>query len=111
MRELHLEKGIDVIDVPSVRERPTIHYKQTDDLLAAVLIECPYFSVEKWVVKGEANLFQHHPFLLVSVIEGDGIMIAGGHEYPFRKGDHILLPSGLGEYKLAGHANCIVSHL
>ncbi len=38
-------------------------------------------------------------------------MIAGGHEYPFRKGDHILLPSGLGEYKLAGHANCIVSHL
>ncbi|ATL40317.1 mannose-6-phosphate isomerase, class I [Bacillus velezensis] len=111
MRELHLEKSIEVIDIPSVRERPTVQYKQTDDLLAAVLIECPYFSVEKWDVKGGANLFQHHPFLLVSVIEGDGIMIAGGHEYPFRKGDHILLPSGLGEYKLAGHANCIVSHL
>ena len=98
-------------DVPAVRERPTVQYKQTDDLLAAVLIECPYFSVEKWDVKGEANLFQNHPFLLVSVIEGDGIMIAGGHEHPFRKGDHILLPSGLGEYKLAGHAKCIVSHL
>ena len=99
-----------MIDVPSVRELPTVHYKQTDDLLAAILIECPYFSVEKWDVKGEANLFQHQPFLLVSVIEGDGIMIAGGHEYPFRK-EIIFSCLPVWENINWYHANCIVSHL
>lgn len=38
-------------------------------------------------------------------------MISGEYVYPFKKGDHMLLPHGLGEFKLEGYAECIVSHL
>ncbi|MDP4526229.1 mannose-6-phosphate isomerase, class I [Bacillus halotolerans] len=111
LRELHLEKSIEVIDVPFAPEQQTVQYKQTDDLHIAVLIECPYFSVEKWELTGSASLKQQKSFLLVSVIEGEGRIISGERTYDFKKGDHMLLPYGFGEFKLAGDAECIVSNL
>ncbi|MFT0800934.1 mannose-6-phosphate isomerase, class I [Bacillus swezeyi] len=110
-RELHLEKSIDVIDIPSAPDQQTVQYEQTDDLQAALLIECPYFSVKKWDVKGAACLKQEKPFLLISVIDGEGRIMSSENEYSFKKGDHMLLPSGFGEFKLMGHAECIVSSL
>ncbi|MCY7788049.1 mannose-6-phosphate isomerase, class I [Bacillus inaquosorum] len=111
MRELHLEKSIEVIAVPSIPVRQTVQYDQTDDLHIATLIECAYFSVEKWSLSGSARLKQQKPFLLVSVIEGKGRMISGDNVNTFQKGDHMLLPFGFGQFKLEGQAECIVSHL
>lgn len=100
-----------MIEVPSIPERHTVHHKQIEDLLTTTLIECAYFSVGKWNLSGSASLKQQKPFLLISVIEGEGRMISGEYVYPFKKGDHMLLPHGLGEFKLEGYAECIVSHL
>ncbi|MCY9010812.1 mannose-6-phosphate isomerase, class I [Bacillus inaquosorum] len=111
MRELHLEKSIEVIAVPSIPDRQTVQYEQTDDLHIATLIECAYFSVKKWSLSGSARLKQQKPFLLVSVIEGEGRMISGEYVNTFKKGDHMLLPFGFGQFKLEGQAECIVSHL
>ncbi len=66
MRELHLEKSIEVIAVPSIPDRQTVQYEQTDDLHIATLIECAYFSVKKWSLSGSARLKQkNHSFLSV----------------------------------------------
>ncbi|MBU8708669.1 MULTISPECIES: mannose-6-phosphate isomerase, class I [Bacillus] len=111
LRELHLKKSIEVIEVPSIPERHTVHHEQIEDLLTTTLVECAYFSVGKWNLSGSASLKQQKPFLLISVIEGEGRMISGEYVYPFKKGDHMLLPHGLGEFKLEGYAECIVSHL
>ncbi|MBL3648849.1 mannose-6-phosphate isomerase, class I [Bacillus sp. RHFS10] len=111
MRELHLEKSIEVIEVPSIPDRQSVHYEQTDDLLTTTFIECAYFSVEKWSLSGYVSLKQQKPFLLVSVIEGEGRIISDGSVNRFKKGDHMLLPYGFGEFKLEGQAECIVSHL
>ncbi|WP_307894600.1 mannose-6-phosphate isomerase, class I [Bacillus swezeyi] len=111
LRELHLEKSIDVIDVSSAPNQPAIYVEQTEDLRVTTFIECPYFSVKKWDVKGAASLKQEKPFLLVSVIEGEGCIISGENEYVFKKGDQILLPYGFGEFELSGHTQCIVSSL
>ncbi|MBY8912866.1 mannose-6-phosphate isomerase, class I [Bacillus sp. YC2] len=110
-RELHLEKSIEVIDVPSAPDRQTVQYEQTDDLLTAALVECPYFSVRKWDLSGSASVKQQKPFLLVSVIKGEGTIFTGEHENHFKKGDHMLLPCGIEQFKLSGHAKCIVSNL
>ncbi|MEC2065062.1 mannose-6-phosphate isomerase, class I [Bacillus inaquosorum] len=111
MRELHLEKSIEVIAVPSIPDRQTVQYEQTDDLHIATLIECAYFSVKKWSLSGSVRLKQQKPFLLVSVIKGEGRMISGEYVNTFKKGDHMLLPFGFGQFKLEGQAECIVSHL
>ncbi|MHA6489121.1 mannose-6-phosphate isomerase, class I [Bacillus cabrialesii] len=111
LRELHLEKSIEVIEAPSIPDRQPVQYEQRDHLLTATLIECAYFSVEKWSLSGYVSLKQQKPFLLVSVIAGEGRMISGENVSTFKKGDHMLLPSGFGEFKLEGQAECIVSHL
>lgn len=111
LRELHLEKSIEVIDVPFTEHQPEIRQEQTNDLCVTTFIECPYFSVKKWEVKGTARLKQEKPFLLVSVIKGGGSITSNGHEYSLKKGDHILLPDGFGQFELSGHAECIVSSL
>ncbi|MFN2747375.1 mannose-6-phosphate isomerase, class I [Bacillus sp. z60-18] len=111
LRDLHLEKSIDVINVPFLPEERTVQYEQTDDLASATLIEGPYFSVAKWELKGTACLKQEKPFLLISIIEGQGRVISGEREYGFQKGDHMLLPNGFGEFELNGHTKCIVSSI
>ncbi|MEC1356260.1 mannose-6-phosphate isomerase, class I [Bacillus sonorensis] len=111
LRELHLEKSIEVIDVPSAPHQPAVHTEKTDDLHVTTFIECRYFSVEKWDLSGSAGFKQEKPFLLTSVIKGEGSIISGENEYVFKKGDHILLPHGFGEFELSGHAQFIVSSL
>ncbi|WP_338444155.1 mannose-6-phosphate isomerase, class I [Bacillus spizizenii] len=111
LRELHLEKSIEVIEVPSILDRQTVHHEQIEELFTTTLIECAYFSVKKWNLSGSASLQQQNPFLLISVIEGEGRMKSSGYVYTFKKGDHMLLPYGFGEFKLEGQAECIVSHL
>ncbi|MDA1475166.1 mannose-6-phosphate isomerase, class I [Bacillus changyiensis] len=111
LRELHLEKSIDVIDVPFTAKQPTIQYKKIDDLHVTLFIESPFFSVEKWDLTGSVSLKQEKPFLLISVINGEGHMITNGNEYALKKGDHLLLPDRYGDFQLSGHIECIVSSL
>lgn len=110
-RKLHLEKSMEVIEVPSILDQQTVYHEQIEDLMITILIDCAYFSVKKWDLSGSASLQQQKPFLLISVIEGDGRVISSGYVNSFKKGDHILLPYGFGEFKLEGQAECIVSHL
>lgn len=101
-----------MIDVPSSPGREDVQYETSGNVKTAALIECPYFSVAKWDVKGSAWFKQDKPFLLVSVIEGEGQINAScGNDFSFKKGDHMLLPAGFGEFTIAGRAECIVSSL
>ncbi|MCD2370522.1 mannose-6-phosphate isomerase, class I [Bacillus sp. BS3(2021)] len=112
LRELHLQKSIEVIDVPSSPGREDVQYETSGNVKTAAMIECPYFSVAKWDVKGSACFKQDKPFLLVSVIEGEGQINAScGNDFSFKKGDHMLLPAGFGEFTIDGRAECIVSSL
>lgn len=111
LRELHLEKSIEVTETPCIQKQLSVKHEKIEDLSVTNFIECPYFSVEKWELDGSASLKQEKPFLLVSVIEGEGELIKEGEHFFFKKGDHFLLPSYFGEYNLRGNTNCIVSSL
>lgn len=58
LRELHLEKSIEVIETPFVSDQRTIQYEKIEDLHVTTFIECSYFSVRKWELDGVANLTQ-----------------------------------------------------
>ena len=55
------------------------------------------------------NLTQKSPFLLLSVIDGEGELMHGNETYRFEEGDHFILPSNFGEYKIVGRAEVIVA--
>ena len=105
-RELHVEKSIDVITVPakpveeSVRSVLDLPKNTLNELYA-----CDYYHIFKLDVEGEAAFEQSYPFLLGSVLEGDGIINGN----PVGKGDHFILPNGFGRVECTGTMSLIVS--
>lgn len=111
LRELHLEKSKDVINVPYSPEQLSLKTKTRGTTKITNFIESNYFTVYKWSVGGEASFNQEVPFLLLSVIEGKGVLVKDKEEYYIEKGSHFLLPFGFKEFSLKGNMELIVSHV
>lgn len=105
-RELHVEKSIDVITVPakpvadSVKSALDLPKNQLNELY-----RCQYYDIFKLDVEGTMTFAQKFPFLVMSVIDGDGII----DSQPVKKGDHFILPCGYGEAALQGNMSIIAS--
>ncbi len=110
-RELHIEKALDVTQVPHVDPSCETKTMQIGGLTVTTFIESEYFTVQKWELDGESAVEQNHDFLLASALEGQGEMVSGDHSYPFKKGDHFIIPYGFGNVHLRGTAQLIVSHI
>lgn len=105
-RELHIDKSIDVITVPAKSVAESI--MKVDDLPVNqmnLLISCDYYKVWKMDVTKPVTIDQEYPFLIMSVIEGDGLI----NGQMIRKGDHFILPNEYGEVKLQGSMQLIAS--
>ncbi|MDM5190837.1 mannose-6-phosphate isomerase, class I [Bacillus sp. DX4.1] len=111
LRELHLQKGIDVVETPFTFTQQKSQYADIDDLHVTSFIECPYFSVKKWELHGSALLNQQKGFLLVSVIDGKGELVKEDKRYSLEKGDHFILPNSFGEYEITGNTECIIASI
>lgn len=105
-RELHIEKSIDVIAVPakSVEDSVTSAIGLPENRLNE-LYACGYYQIYKLDVNGTCSFAQNHPFLLMSVLEGSGIV----NGQPVKKGDHFILPCGFGDVEMQGEMSLVVS--
>lgn len=105
-RELHVDKSIDVIDVPA---------KSVEDSVMSTLglpvnklneiYSCQYYTVFKADIDGSMEFEQKYPYLAVSVLDGNGSI--DGQQV--RKGDHLILPYGYGTVALGGRMSIIAS--
>lgn len=109
-RDLHLVKALDVIKVPHVDSSIEQKVHTIGGTTITTFIEDECFTVSRWELDGEASLDQDEDFLLVSILEGSGQIHANGQDFPFTKGDHFLLPAGLGKFDVSGNAVGITSH-
>ena len=110
LRELHLEKSIDVLNIgESANSRPVI--LKADDLASTLLVASDFFAVYKWGVSGKVTLEKTAPYLLVSVLAGQGMMTVDENTYPIAKGTHFILPSDVEAWTFEGQdLEMIVSH-
>ncbi len=107
-RQLHIEQSVDVITVPALSPKDSV--RPAAELPSNVmneLISCDYYKVWKLEVTKPVSVEQTHPFLIMSVIEGEGSV----NERKITKGDHFILPDGFGEVKLEGKMELIVSSI
>ena len=111
LRELHLEKSKDVITIPFEQEQLTFVQEKMENAIITHFVNSDYFSVDKWEINGKASFRQNNPFLLCSVIEGDGKLNHKGIKYALEKGAHFLLPVNFGEFGVEGDIELIVSHV
>lgn len=105
-RELHIDKSLDVITVPAKPiSECIINVGGGGSNSLNKLIECDYYKVWKIDVDGNAVFEQTNPFMIMSVISGEGF-INGQH---IKKGDHFILPNGYGEVSLQGSMELVAS--
>lgn len=110
-RELHIAKALDVIRFPhrDASVEPITATHQATQIVTYIRNE--FFTVQKWITNGRSQFTQDKDFLLVSVLSGEGQLEADGESYPFRKGDHLILPYGLGAFQVTGKTEWIVSYI
>lgn len=110
LRELHLEKAIEVTTVPHQETVSHPIVETRDNVEITTFVKSDFFSVYKWDIKGKATFTSENKYLLLSVIEGDGILAYSGENYPLKKGTHIIMPVNMGNFTIEGTCKIIVSH-
>ena len=110
MRELHLEKSIDVLNIGTPANSRPVTVK-ADDLQSTLLVASDFFAVYKWEVSGKVAIEKTVPYSLVSVLAGQGMLTVDEKAYPIAKGDHFILPSDVEAWTFEGQdLEMIVSH-
>lgn len=105
-RQLHVQQSIDVITVPAKpMENSVIDTSNVPKNQWNALIACDYYRVWKLELEGEMEFIQEQPFLLMSVVEGSG-MVNG---IAIKKGIHMILPNRFGKVRLSGNMEIIAS--
>ncbi len=97
-RELHLKQAAVSI------KKNAIGYTNKGNILA----RCEYFTSELVTVDGEI-LIEATPkkFVSLTIVKGDGSIIAGDNEYPVRERDSVFIPAGEEKYLLRGNIELI----
>ena len=111
LRELHIEKSKAAIEVPYVDKQFKPVVNKFKNIIETKLVKCDYFTVYKFDIKGKVRLKQDHPFMLFSIIDGEGNLTVNEKIYKIKKGDHFMLPKGVTSYILEGKISLIVSYI
>ncbi|MEH7484062.1 mannose-6-phosphate isomerase, class I [Neobacillus drentensis] len=110
LRDLHLEKAIDVTTVPHQGNVTVPKLETKENAGITTYVESDFFSVYKWEVNGKATFDSDNHYLLLSVIKGEGTLNHQGEAYQLDKGTHLIIPVGFGEFEIAGDCQLIVSN-
>lgn len=110
LRDLHLEKAIDVTSVPHQGNVTVPKIDRKENVTMTTYVESDFFSVYKWDINGKSAFSFNDHYLLFSVIKGEGTLVHQGETYPLNKGTHFIIPVGFGEFQLDGNCQLIVSH-
>lgn len=110
LRELHIEKAIEVTSVPHQEIKGNTSIEEKGDLTITTFVNSEFFSVYKWDVKGSAYFTANDQYLLISVLKGNGTFIHNDETYSLTKGTHFIVPVGMGDFEIRGDCQLIVSH-
>ena len=110
LRELHIEKALDVVRPYSQEETNALRHARQSESLAngEVLADCQYFRVEKLTVLKTHTLPTLQKMRHLLCLSGNGSLICNGKAYPIKKGDSYFLPPHL-SYSLNGSLELLVS--
>ncbi len=110
LRELHLEKSIDVLNISEPTNRRPVTIK-ADNLHSTLLVSNDFFAVYKWEITGKVDFDKTVDYRLFSILAGQGQLTVDGKNYPIQKESHFILPSDVESWTLEGQdLELIVSH-
>lgn len=113
LRELHIDKALDVIDFKGDIQVTTSESRQKISLLGAMkeeLVRGQYFNVDKYLIEGEFEDETNKNFKILSILDGEGEIICDSNSYSIKKGDTYFIPAGL-KTVLKGKIEILKSYL
>lgn len=111
-RELHIEKAVEVTKLSPSEDTPVYHIEECGGFKRRLLSECEYFTVYSYFIKSAAAfLAEDDSFNFILMTEGVGVISYAGGEFRAEKGAGIIIPAGMGEYKISGACEFIFIRL
>ena len=113
LRELHIDKALEVIDFDGKVEVTTNKSRQKISLVGAEkeeLVRGKYFNVDKYLIDGEFEDETNKNFKILSILDGEGEIICDNNSYSIKKGDTYFIPAGL-KTVLKGKVEILKSYL
>ena len=109
MRELHIDKSIDVLNFGAPANTTPV-VTELSNLVKTSYVSNNFFTVEKWEISGPIDFIKTAPYTLCSVLDGQGSLTVAGISYPVQKGDHFILTSDISDWQFEGQLTIIASH-
>lgn len=104
-RELHVDLALEAINYDVVKAKK--EYNSVDNE-SNEAVKCPYFTTNVIPLNGKFNKIKNTDcFVVYMCTEGEFSVHYNHHNFEFKKGDTILLPSVLTEFQLIGQANLL----
>lgn len=113
LRELHLDKALDVIEFEGKVQISTSENRQKISLVGAKkeeLVRGEYFNVDKYLIDGIFEDETNSNFKILSILDGVGEIICNNISYSIKKGDTYFIPAGL-KTILKGKVEILKSYL
>lgn len=115
LRELHIDKALDVMDYKASQDvkQPIRVHKYKKGYSSELLCRCKYFEVHKEKINTEncKEMFhfqtESNSFHVLLCVDGCGTLISKEEIIPFFKGDCIFIPANSVELKIHGVADLL----
>lgn len=106
-RTLHIDKAIDVINVNA---NPKVEHEKQEECYRVCNSE--FFKVDKINVQQEyEDRTNKESFYAINVVDGMGTIEYKNNKYNLKRGDSIIIPAALGEYKIKGKMELLKSYV
>jgi len=105
-RELHIENALEALDF-DLHESYKTPYKQEINV-GNLLVDSPYFTTNKWVLKGDVvmDYSDRDSFVILILTSGDLNMEYENTNYTLHKGDVYLIPASCSKFSISTFASC-----
>jgi len=111
LRELHIDKSIDVVKIPHEMPKMSFQEDEHDGYKVTTYVRDRYFSVYKYVIEQDVEIsLETQAFYIVSVLSGEGTISVNGEKHHVKKGSHFILPNKVNHIVVEGQMEWIVSH-
>lgn len=97
-RELHVEKGLDVINFPDTCEKTSPRIEKQQGAIISYLLEKHLFNVKKYEIEGCLMMNNNEPMRLITVLNGQG----NYNGYDVKMGDSFIVTSNVKKIEITG---------
>jgi mannose-6-phosphate isomerase len=104
-RELHVDLALDAMNYNVLETKKT--YNKTANH-SNLVVDCPYFTTNFLPVEGEMAVNKDkNTFTVYMCVEGSFEIEYDNTRYNYKRGDTVLIPAAMNQYKLRGNASVL----